>query len=280
MKGCSGGSSRNSRFRTLQERRGRGRASARLDLRPVTFKNQGATFELCDCGEVEGAATLASIRNPAFTRLRRASGRKQVLPLLAIGLVGFGLAYLPATGSSAPPPTTIPKPDPYPTPARTVPPPPPPAPATTYVPAPPPPPPPTTVSAAAPPPPPPPPPPPRARSTPARHAPPSRAFTAWHVRGSVAKRSAPGRNRLELAGAAASASATTNELRIPAAITFLVLVAFVLLLVSAAVALLPLRVLPARVGASLDGHRADLMLVALCTLASSFVLVLLVALVS
>lgn len=98
------------------------------------------------------------------------------------------------------------------------------------------------------------------------------------MRGSVAERSAAGRNRLELA--AAAAPATTNELRIPAAITFLVLVAFVLLLVSAAVALLPLRVLPARVGASLDGHRADLMLVALCTLASSFVLVLLVALVS
>lgn len=75
-------------------------------------------------------------------------------------------------------------------------------------------------------------------------------------------------------------AAPTNELRIPAAITFLVLLAFVLLLAVAAVALLPVRVLPAGVAASLDGHREDLVLVALCTLAFSFVLVLLVVLAS
>lgn len=79
---------------------------------------------------------------------------------------------------------------------------------------------------------------------------------------------------------AVPAAAPTNALRIPAAITFLVLAAVVLLLVIAAAALLPVRVLPASVAASLDGRREGLVFVAVCTLAFSFVLVLLVALAS
>lgn len=230
---------------------------------------------------MEGAATLASIQCALFARLRRVSGRKLVLPLLAIGLAGFGLAYLPATGSSAPPPTTIPTPDPYPTPVRSVPPPPPPA--TTYIPAPPPPPP-TTVSAPAPPP--PPPPVARVRPKPLRHTRPSRpepkAFAAWHVRGVVAQRSAEGLTRSQLVAATAPAAlaATTNEVRVPAGILLLIPVAFVFLLLIVTLVVLPVRVLPAPAAAALDGRREHLVFVALCALSFGFVLVLLVVLAS
>jgi hypothetical protein len=235
-----------------------------------------------DCGKAEGAATLASIPSPSFTRPRRASSRRQVLSLLAIGLVGFGVAYLPATGSGATPSPTIPKPDPYQPPVRSVPPPPPPA--TTYIPAPPPPPP--TASVPAPPP--PPPPPPRARARPESvratqvdHAE-SKTFIAWHLHRVVADRLAAGRTPLDLVAAAAPAApvATTNDQAVPAGILLLVPVALVLLLVVATVVSLPDRVLPTAVAGAVEGRRESLVFVASCALLLSLVLVLLVTLAS
>jgi hypothetical protein len=108
----------------------------------------------------------------------------------------------------------------------------------------------------------------------------SKAFIAWHVRQVVAKRPPPAKTRLELVAAAAAPIATTNELRVPAAILLMVAVAFLVLLVVAVVVLLPERVLPAGVAAAVEGRRENLVFLAACALTFVFLLVLLVALAS
>jgi hypothetical protein len=60
----------------------------------------------------------------------------------------------------------------------------------------------------------------------------------------------------------------------------LVAVPLVFLLVTGAVVVLPVRMLPARLAAAVDGRRENLLFVALCALSFGFVLVLLVALAS
>jgi hypothetical protein len=269
----------------------RGRCRAAHETRPSARSNPGIRVlrsKLFDCGDAKGAATLTSNWSARFIGLRGAATRRRCSLLVVIALAGFGAAYVPATGSSAAPAkTTLPKPDPYPTTTqhRPQPPPPPPPAHVPPPPAPPPPPPPPAVSAV-----PPPPPPPPARSVKPRprvqrtraHEPDPRNSIATSYKRPVAKRPAPERDRPRSVAAAApvAASAPRDELRLPAGIVFLLAGGLLFLLVTAAVAVIPARALPARAAVAVEGRREQLLFVGLCALGLGFTLALLVAFVS
>jgi hypothetical protein len=87
---------------------------------------------------------------------------------------------------------------------------------------------------------------------------------------------APDRPQLAATAAPAAPAPTTDELRVPGGMLVL-LAGFALLLVTALVALVPMRALPSRVGAAVDGRRELLEFVATCALGLGIALTLLVA---
>ena len=91
---------------------------------------------------------------------------------------------------------------------------------------------------------------------------------------------APERSRLVAAAAPVTPATTTDELRLPSGVLAFLAAGFALLLVTTAVAIVPVRALPRRIAAEIDGRRELLFFVALCTLAVGFVLTLLVAIAS
>ena len=91
---------------------------------------------------------------------------------------------------------------------------------------------------------------------------------------------APERSRLVAAAAPVTPATTTDELRLPSGVLAFLAAGFALLLVTAAVAIVPGRTLPHRIAAEIDGRRELLFFVALCTLAVGFALTLLVAIAS
>jgi hypothetical protein len=272
----------------------RGRCRAPHETRPSARSNPGIRVLRSNCSTAatrRGAATLTSNWSARFTGLRGAATRRRCSLLVVIALAGFGAAYVPATGSSAPSATTtLPKPDPYPTTTaqhRPQPPPPPPSARVPPPPAPPPPPPPPAASVVPPPPPPPParsvkPPRPRVHRTRAHEPDPGKGLVT-SPRRSVAKRPAPERDRPRLAaaaGAPVAARATRDELRLPAGLLFLLAGGFLFLLVTAAVAVVPERALPVRLADAVDGRGEQLLFVALCALGLCFVVAFLIAFVS
>lgn len=90
----------------------------------------------------------------------------------------------------------------------------------------------------------------------------------------------PRRPRLVATAAPLAPAVTAKEVRLPAALLALIAAAFMFLLVTAAVALVPARALPARVSAAVDGRRELLVFIALCALGFAFGIVLLMALAS
>jgi hypothetical protein len=92
-------------------------------------------------------------------------------------------------------------------------------------------------------------------------------------------RPAPKRPPL-VAAAAVAPAATTDDLRVPSGVLFLFVAAFLFLLVTAAVALVPSRALPARLSVAVGRRREQLLFLALCSVGVGFAIVLLVALAS
>jgi hypothetical protein len=74
-----------------------------------------------------------------------------------------------------------------------------------------------------------------------------------------------------------AARAARDELRLPAGLLFFLAGGFLFLLASAALAVVPARVLPARAAVAVEGRREPLLFVALCTVGLGITLVLLVA---
>lgn len=74
-----------------------------------------------------------------------------------------------------------------------------------------------------------------------------------------------------------AARATSDELHLPAGLLFLLAGGFLFLLVTAAVAVVPARALPARIATAVDGRGEQLLFVALCALGLCFTVVFLIA---
>ena len=77
-----------------------------------------------------------------------------------------------------------------------------------------------------------------------------------------------------------AARATKDELHLPAGLLFLLAGGFLFLLVTAAVAVVPARALPARVATAVDRRGEQLLFVALCALGLCFAVAFLLAFVS
>ena len=77
-----------------------------------------------------------------------------------------------------------------------------------------------------------------------------------------------------------AARATKDELHLPAGLLFLLAGGFLFLLVTAAVAVVPARALPARVATAVDRRGEQLLFVALCALGLCFAVAFLSAFVS
>ena len=77
-----------------------------------------------------------------------------------------------------------------------------------------------------------------------------------------------------------AARATKDELHLPADLLFLLAGGFLFLLVTAAVAVVPARALPARVATAVDRRGEQLLFVALCALGLCFAVAFLIAFVS
>jgi hypothetical protein len=88
---------------------------------------------------------------------------------------------------------------------------------------------------------------------------------------------APDRPQLAATAAPAATPAATDELRLPAGLLFLLAGGFLFLLVTAAVAVVPARALPARVATAVDRRGEQLLFVALCALGLCFTVVFLIA---
>jgi hypothetical protein len=74
-----------------------------------------------------------------------------------------------------------------------------------------------------------------------------------------------------------AARATKDELRLPTGLLFLFAGGFLFLLVSAALAIVPARALPARVATAVDRRGEQLLFVALCALGLCFTVAFLIA---